>query len=139
MTPALRWAAMRVILMFHHLEITRRCPQTTTFQEKFLLFLWCFTSTESRRAERNQTEDPLHWRGKISGRSCRGSNPRPSDSEFCALLPPSFSFSVALCVQKPSGLLGTGSPGRPPRLSHSSRDLTGLHSKSNAKTKIHVH
>ena len=31
-----------------------------------------------------------------------------------------FCFSVALHPQKPSGLLGTGSPGLPPRLSHSS-------------------
>ena len=30
------------------------------------------------------------------------------------------SFSVALRPQRPYGLLGTGSPGRPPRLSHSS-------------------
>ena len=33
---------------------------------------------------------------------------------------------TGLCPQKPSGLLGTGSPGRPPRrLSHSSWVLTG--------------
>ena len=31
----------------------------------------------------------------------------------------SVRFSLALRPQKPSGLLGTGSPGRPPRLSHS--------------------
>ena len=30
------------------------------------------------------------------------------------------AFSVALRPQRPYGLLGTGSPGRPPRLSHSS-------------------
>ena len=30
-----------------------------------------------------------------------------------------FKFSVALRPQRPYGLLGTGSPGRPPRLSHS--------------------
>ena len=34
--------------------------------------------------------------------------------------PELWSFSVALRPQKPSGLLGTGSPGGPPRLSHSS-------------------
>ena len=36
MTYALRWAAMRAILMFHNCEgkVTRRCPQTTTFEEK---------------------------------------------------------------------------------------------------------
>ena len=34
-----------------------------------------------------------------------------------------FRFSVALRPQKPLGLLGTGSPGRPPRLSHSPRAL----------------
>ena len=37
MTPALRWAAMRAILMFHNCEgqnHTRQCPQTTTFEEK---------------------------------------------------------------------------------------------------------
>ena len=33
-------------------------------------------------------------------------------------------FRVALRLQKPSGLLGTGSPGRPPRLSHSSWALS---------------
>ena len=31
-----------------------------------------------------------------------------------------FKFSVASCPQRPYGLLGTGSQGRPPRLSHSS-------------------
>ena len=31
-----------------------------------------------------------------------------------------FEFSAALRPQRPSGLLGTGSPGRPPPLSHSS-------------------
>ena len=31
-----------------------------------------------------------------------------------------FEFSAALRPQRPYGLLGTGSPGRPPRLSHSS-------------------
>ena len=34
MTPALRWAAMRAILMFVRDKITRQCPQTTTFKEK---------------------------------------------------------------------------------------------------------
>ena len=37
-----------------------------------------------------------------------------------------FNFRVALRPQKPYGLLATGSPGRPPRLSHSSWPLTGL-------------
>ena len=30
MTPALRWAAMRAILMFHQLQ----CPQITTFSKR---------------------------------------------------------------------------------------------------------
>ena len=37
MTPALRWAAMRAILMFHLIagdKVTRQRPQTTTFEEK---------------------------------------------------------------------------------------------------------
>ena len=37
MTPALRSAAMRAILMFDHCEgqsQLRQCPQTTTFEEK---------------------------------------------------------------------------------------------------------
>ena len=37
MTPALRWAAMRAILMFHNCEEQSQktqCPQTTTFEEK---------------------------------------------------------------------------------------------------------
>ena len=37
MTPAIRWAAMRAILMFSLIvsdEVTKRCPQTTTFEEK---------------------------------------------------------------------------------------------------------
>ena len=38
MTSALRWAAMRAILMFHDNivrdKVTRRCPKTTTFEEK---------------------------------------------------------------------------------------------------------
>ena len=38
MTPALRWPAMRVILMFHKLlrwtKITRQCLQTTIFEVK---------------------------------------------------------------------------------------------------------
>ena len=37
-----------------------------------------------------------------------------------------FKFSVALHPQRPSGLLGTGSPGRPLRLSHSSWALRSL-------------
>ena len=37
-------------------------------------------------------------------------------------------FSVAWRPQKPSGLLGTGSPGRPPRLSHRSWSLERLFS-----------
>ena len=44
-------------------------------------------------------------------------------SQQCSDLDPIslvFRFSVALRPHKPSGLLGTGSPGRPPRLSHSS-------------------
>ena len=35
--PALRWAAMRAILMFRQEvtdKVTRQCPQTTTFEEK---------------------------------------------------------------------------------------------------------
>ena len=37
MTPALRWAVMRAILMFHFIvrdKVTRQCPQTTIFEEK---------------------------------------------------------------------------------------------------------
>ena len=38
MTFALRWAAMRAILMFHNIivrdKVTRQCPQTTIFEEK---------------------------------------------------------------------------------------------------------
>ena len=36
MTPALSWAAMRTILMFHELwrTVTRQCPQTTTFLKR---------------------------------------------------------------------------------------------------------
>ena len=37
MTPALRWAAMRTILMFHSLRGTKsqeKCPQTTTFRNR---------------------------------------------------------------------------------------------------------
>ena len=34
-----------------------------------------------------------------------------------------FCFSVASPPQNPSGLLGTGSRGRPPRLSHSSTEF----------------
>ena len=37
MIPALRWAAMRAILMFQYEvmdEVTRQCPQTTTSEEK---------------------------------------------------------------------------------------------------------
>ena len=37
MTSALRWAAMRAILMLHNIvrdTVTRQRPQTTTFEEK---------------------------------------------------------------------------------------------------------
>ena len=37
MTSALRWTAMRAILMFHNIvkdKVTRQCLQTTTFEEK---------------------------------------------------------------------------------------------------------
>ena len=33
MTPALRWAAIRVLLIVKD-KVTRQCPQTTTFEEK---------------------------------------------------------------------------------------------------------
>ena len=36
--PALRWAAMRAILIFHSVivrdKVIKQCPQTTTFEEK---------------------------------------------------------------------------------------------------------
>ena len=37
MTSALRWAAMRAILMFQHevmVKVTRQCPQTTFLKRK---------------------------------------------------------------------------------------------------------
>ena len=36
MTSALRWVAMRAILMLHNCErqVKRQCPQTTTFEDK---------------------------------------------------------------------------------------------------------
>ena len=34
MTSALRWAAMRAILMFQQDKVTRQYPQTTTFFEE---------------------------------------------------------------------------------------------------------
>ena len=37
-----------------------------------------------------------------------------------------FEFSVALRPQRPYRPLGTGSPGRPPRLSHTAPELCGL-------------
>ena len=49
LTPALRWAAMRDVLMFSLVvrdKVTRQCPQTTTFEEK-------------GEPERNRTEVPL--------------------------------------------------------------------------------
>ena len=33
-SPALRWAAMGTILLIVRDEVTRHCPQTTTFEEK---------------------------------------------------------------------------------------------------------
>ena len=51
-------------------------------------------------------------------RLIRDGEPRTSTSTFTQLL--SFFFHGALGPQKPSGLLGTESPGRPPRLLHSS-------------------
>ena len=35
MTPALKWAAIRAILMFHNCEgQSQDCPQTTTFKKR---------------------------------------------------------------------------------------------------------
>ena len=35
MTSALRWAAMRAVLMFHNCDsVIRQCPQTTACEEK---------------------------------------------------------------------------------------------------------
>ena len=34
MTPALRWAVMRAILMFQREKVTRQYPQTAFFEEK---------------------------------------------------------------------------------------------------------
>ena len=45
-------------------------------------------------------------------------------------------FSVALRPQRPYGLLGTGSPGRSPRLSHSSRALWQIRTDCWNKNKI---
>ena len=55
-------------------------------------------------------------------RFIRDGEPRTATSTFTQLLNSGrdFQFSVPFRPQKPSGLLGTGSPGRPPRLSHSS-------------------
>ena len=36
------------------------------------------------------------------------------------LLKAGLKFNVALHLQRPQGLLGAGSPGKPPRISHSS-------------------
>ena len=44
-------------------------------------------------------------------------------SDFCQRI---FFYYGVLRPQRPYGLLGTGSPGRPPRLSHSSRVLISV-------------
>ena len=54
-------------------------------------------------------------------------HPRHTPSIAFRHIPPNcarFRFSVALRPQKPSGLLGLGSPGRPPRLSPNSLALS---------------
>ena len=62
----------------------------------------CFTSTETSETRRGAQDDHVDFH--TAPELCR--------SNVC--------FSVVLRPQKPSGLFGTGSPGRPPRLSHSS-------------------
>ena len=48
------------------------------------------------------------------------SSPAPSGVSLSPHLRTRLKFRVALRPQRPYGLLGTGSPGRPPRLSHGS-------------------
>ena len=71
-------------------------------------FQCCFTSLETIRLSRD-------------GES-RTATSTLSHSFLSSALPVRLflCFNVALRPQKPSGLIGTGSPGRPPRLSHSS-------------------
>ena len=58
-----------------------------------------------------------------SGTYSRYGEPRTATSTFTQLLSV-LPFSVALCPQRPCGLLGTGSPGRPSLLPHSSWGLS---------------
>ena len=56
MIPALRWAAMRAIVLVSLIvrdKVTRQCPQTTTFEEK-------------GERKQIQTEIPLHTKPNAS-------------------------------------------------------------------------
>ena len=69
---------------------------------------YCFTSTRTER-------------------TFKDGQPRTTTSTFTQLLNSEFDFNVDLRAQGPYGLLGTGSSGRPPRLSHSSWTLNQSH------------
>ena len=82
----------------------------------------CFTSTETLRTirdgqPRTATSTFTHVQCCFifteTIRTIRDGEPRTVTSTFTQ-----FKFSVVSRPQKPYGLLGTGSPGRPPRLSH---------------------
>ena len=77
----------------------------------------CFTSTETTGTVRDV-------------------EPRKATSTFTQLLSSELEFSVALRPQRPQALLRIGSPGRPPRLSHSSWALRWLVQCCFTSTKI---
>ena len=88
---SVRWYTM---LLYVHRDRTESSDSSWFVQ-------CCFTSTETVRTIRNKES-------------------RTSTSSLTQLLSSEFEFNVALRPQRPQGLLGTGSPGRPPRLSHNS-------------------
>ena len=82
---------------------------------------WSHEDAEVERydAGSNGEDERIEHRFRRHGRQWTLSRWRPHASSI-RTKHVDFCFSVALRPQKPSGLSGTGEPGRPPRLSHSS-------------------
>ena len=118
-----------------------------SFPASSLLLRCCFRGAETVRTIRDREARPsastftqllssAQWfliqccfTDTVTVRTIRDGEPRTSTSTFTQL-PSSAesSFSVALRPQRPYGLFGTGNPGRPPQLLHSSPALLSLRS-----------
>ena len=103
------------------LDLAGRTTREVMFtHDRFIKYQLCTTlaklARHSQQTVRSLVQCCFTYTEKI--RTVRDGEPRTSTSTFTQLLG-LFKFNVALRPQRPYGLLGTVSPERPPRLSHS--------------------